>query len=191
MSLQATIRETIGENKTPSGLPLEVPKGARILIVSDNADAERLKAILREAGFIPEVARSMTAGCAAAKSGRFQVVLSTPLSNDGSWRRLIDIANHYDLGFEVVLWARNFDLHDWAQSLNHGAFDVLDAPSELPRTVEVVKTALWAAYLRGAGQNCTAASPLANKRFAPGPPAGHLPPPDSSMTARQHVFRGT
>jgi len=190
MNLQATIREMIGENKTPSGLPLEVPKGARILIVSDDADAEPLKAILREAGFIPEVARSMTAGCAAAKSGRFQVVLSTPLLDDGSWRRLIDIANHYDLGFEVVLWARNFDLHDWAQSMNDGAFDVLDALSELPRTVEVVKTALWSAYLSGAGPNHTAASPLGDERFAPGPPPGHLPPLDSDTTTRQHVFRG-
>lgn len=137
MSVQATNRETIGENKTTSGLPLAVPDGIRVLIVSDDADAERMKTVLREAGFVSEIARSMTAGCEAAKSGRFQVVVSTPQLTDGSWRRLIDIANHYDLGFEVVVWARNFDLHDWAQSVNDGAFDVFDALNELPRAVEV------------------------------------------------------
>ena len=105
----------------------------------------------------------MTEGCEAAKSGRFQVVVSTPLLNDGSWRRLIDIANHYDLGFEVVLGTRNFDLHDWAEAMKDGAFEVFDILSELPRAVETIKTALWAAYLKGAGP--TAATPPANAPF--------------------------
>src|SRR5437660_4437112 len=136
-----TTRETTHENKTPSGLPLKLPEGARILVVCEDADAERLKTVLQEAGFISEIARSMTEGCEAAKSGRFQVVVSTPLLNDGSWRRLIDIANHYDLGFEVILWARTFDLAEWGEALKEGAFDVLDAVCELPRAVEAIKTA--------------------------------------------------
>src|SRR5260370_26709333 len=113
MSLLARTQETTGESKTRSHLTLKVPDGARILIVcDDDSEAERLKAILREAGFVSECAKSITAGCEAAKSGGFQVVVSTPLLRDGSWRRLADIANHYDLGFEVVLWARNFDETD-------------------------------------------------------------------------------
>jgi len=87
------------------------------------------------------------------------VVVSTPLLRDGSWRRLTDIANHYDLGFEVVLWARNFDLAEWVEALKEGAFDVLDALCELPRAVEAVKIALWAAYLKGAGPDPRASSP--------------------------------
>jgi DNA-binding NtrC family response regulator len=139
---------------------LKVPDGARILIVGDDdSDTERLKTALEEAGFVWEGAKSITAGCEAAKSGRFQVVVSTPMLSDGSWRRLADIANHYDLGFEVVLWARNFDLGEWVVALKEGAFDVLDARCELPSAVQAVKTALWAAYLKGAGPDQRATGP--------------------------------
>jgi DNA-binding NtrC family response regulator len=142
-----------------SGSPLKVPEGARILIVCDSGpDTERLKAILAEEGFLTEWARSITAGCEAAKSGKFQVVLSTPLLADGSWRRLSDIASHYGLGYEIVLWARNYDLQDWAMALEEGAFDVLDAMCEQPKAVETTKGALWAAYLKGAGPNLSAAN---------------------------------
>src|SRR5437016_10626627 len=111
MILLARTREMTGESKTRSSLTLKVPDGARILVGrDDDSDTERLKSILQKAGIVSECAKSITAGCEAAKSGRFQVVVSTPLLSDGSWRRLTDIANHYDLGFEVVLWARNFDL---------------------------------------------------------------------------------
>ena len=136
------------------GSPLKIPDGARILIVcEDDYEAERLRTILREEGFISEWTRSITAGCEAAKSGQFQVIVSTPLLGDGSWKRLFDIANQYDLGFEIVLWARNFDLREWAVALEEGAFDVLDAMCEQPKAVEATKCALWAAYLKGAGPN--------------------------------------
>ena len=187
MSLLTTTRGTTEENKTPSALSLKVPDGARILIVSDDADVGRLKTVLQEAGFVSEIARTMTAGCDAARSGRFQVVVSKPLLSDGSWRHLIDIANHYDLGFEVIVWARNFDLRDSAQAMREGAFDVFVALPELPRAIEVVKRALWTAYLKGAGPFCTAVSPVANERSVSRPPAGHLhPSPDDVMT-REHV----
>ena len=185
MSLLTTTPGTTEENKTPSALSLKVPDGAQILIISDDADVERLKIVLREAGFVSEIARSMTAGCDAARSGRFQVVVSKPLLSDGSWRRLIDIANHNDLGFEVIVWARNFDLHDWAEAMRDGAFDVFDVLPELPRAVEVVKTALWAAYLKGAGPNCTAVSPLADVSW---PSAGHLRPSPGDVMTNEHIF---
>ena len=160
MSLLMQTRERIGENTTESGSPLKLPDGARILIVSDdNSDTDRLKAILREEGFASELAKSITAGCEAAKTGEFQVVVSTPRMWDGSWRRLTDIANHYDLGFEVVLWARSFDLLEWTEALKEGAFDVLDAMCEQPKAVESTKRALWAAYLKGAGPHPRAANP--------------------------------
>ena len=160
MSLLTQTQERIDQSKARSGSPLKVPDGARFLIVSDDhSDTERLKTILREEGFVSKWAKSITAGCEAAKSGRFQVVVSTPVLRDGSWRRLTDIANHYDLRFEVVLWARNFDLREWAVALNEGAFDVLDAMCEQPKAVEATKRALWAAYLKGAGPNPRAARP--------------------------------
>src|SRR5260370_31465999 len=121
MSPMAQTRKGIDENVARSGLPLKIPDGARILIVcDDNSDTDRLKTILDEEGFASEWAKSITAGCEAAKSGQFQVVVSTPVLRDGSWKRLTDIANHYDLGFETVLWARNFDLEEWAVALREG-----------------------------------------------------------------------
>jgi len=73
MSLLTRTRETTGESKTRSGLTLKVPDGVRILIVcEDDSDTERLKTILQKAGFVSECARGITAGCDAAKSGRFR-----------------------------------------------------------------------------------------------------------------------
>jgi DNA-binding NtrC family response regulator len=146
--------------KEVAGTPLKVPEGARILIVCDNdSEMKQLKAELQREGLGWECAKSITEGCEFAKSGRFQVIVSTPQLQDGSWRRLIDIAKHYDLSFEVILWVRNFDNFEGAQALNDGAFDVLDAVQGQPNNIETTKRALWAAYLKGAGPNPRMASP--------------------------------
>jgi DNA-binding NtrC family response regulator len=143
-----------------SGLQTNLPDGARILIVGDNdSDTKRLRSLLKEAGFASNCVKSIATACEAAKSGQFQVVVSIPQLRDGSWRRLTEIAHHYDFRFEVVLWAHNFDLREWAEALENGAFDVLDAVNEQPRLVEVIKGALWAAYLKGAGPRPKAISP--------------------------------
>ncbi len=142
-------RKITEELKPPAGLTLTVPRMTRILIVSeDDSDTERLKAALWEAGLTSESAKSITAGCEAAKSGRFQVVFSTPLAADGSWRRLIEVASHYGLTFEVILLARNFDLNQWAESLQVGAFDVLDVLCDLPKAAEAANRALGTGYLK-------------------------------------------
>ncbi len=136
----------------PSRLLSHIPAGARVLVVSDDdSDARLLRGLLFAGGFASDCADSITTGCNAAKSGRFQVVVSIPQFRDGSWRRLTDIVNHYDLHFEIVLWARNFDFLEWAVALEEGAFDVLDAVNERTRVVEAIKCAFWAAYLKGAG----------------------------------------
>jgi len=159
MGLKRQTRTAIDKTSLSTSLKLRVPDEARILIVSDDdSDAERLKTIFRQAGFNSERAKSMAVASESAKSGRFQVVVSTPLLSDGSWRRLIDVANHYNPDFVVILLARTFDLREWAEALKDGAFDVLDALHELPRAVEVAKRALWAAYLKGAGPDPEAAS---------------------------------
>jgi DNA-binding NtrC family response regulator len=137
------------ETKPRAGLALTVPDRARILIVSESdSDAGRLKTVFRKAGLTSESANSITMGCELAKSGRYQVVFSTPLAADGSWRRLTDVANHYGLSFEVILLARSFDLNQWAEALQVGAFDVLDVLCDLPKAAESAKRALGAAYLR-------------------------------------------
>lgn len=138
----------------PSSLLSHIPAGARVLVVSDDdSDARLLRGLLFAGGFESDSADSITAGCDAAKSGLFQVVVSIPQLRDGSWRRLTDIVNHYELHFEIVLWARNFDFLEWAVALEEGAFDVLDAVNERTRVFEAVKCAFWAAYLKGAGPN--------------------------------------
>src|SRR5437879_12940923 len=98
--------ETIDEPKSHVGVTSKVHPQARILIVcDDDSDAERLKIIFREAGFISERAKSMTVASESAKSGRFQGVVSTPLLTDGSSRRLIDVATHYHPNLVVILMA--------------------------------------------------------------------------------------
>ena len=137
------------DTKPHAGLNLKSPDMTRVLIVSENdSDTERLKTAFREAGLASESANSITAGCEAAKSGRFQVVFSTPHLADGSWMRLIDVAQLYDLSFELVLLAQTFELTQWAEALQVGAFDVLDMLCDLPKAPEAAKRALGTAYLK-------------------------------------------
>ena len=143
MSLTTQTRVISDETKPGTTLT------SRVLIVcDDDSNTETLQTVFREAGFLSECAKSITAGCEAAKSGRFEVIVSVPVLSDGSWRRLIDVADHYDLSFEVVLLARTFDLNQWAEALEEGAFDVLDALQELPRAAEVASRALGAGHLK-------------------------------------------
>jgi DNA-binding NtrC family response regulator len=152
MGLHTQSQEADSKIHACSGLLSKVSDQARILIVcDDDSITERLNSAFREAGLTSECVRTISAGCASARSGRFQVVFATPVLGDGSWRRLADIASHYDLGFMVVLVARNFDSNQCAEALEEGAFDVLDALHELPKTAEAARCALWAAYLKGAG----------------------------------------
>ncbi len=142
-----------------TSLKLKIPDKARILIVNDDdVVAERLNIILREAGFISERAKTITEGCASARSGQFQVVISAPLLNDGSWRRLVDIASHYNIGFVVLLVSSSFDSNQSAEAQENGAFDILDVLHELPKVAEFTKRALWAAYLKGDGPSPDVAS---------------------------------
>jgi DNA-binding NtrC family response regulator len=145
----AQTRKVNEETKPRSGLTLTGRDLTRILIVSENdSEAERLQTAFQKAGLSSECANSITAGCEAAKSGRFHVVFSTPLLADGSWTRLIEVANHFSLGFEVILLARTFDLNQWAEALQVGAFDVLEVLCDLPKAAEAAKRALGTAYLK-------------------------------------------
>jgi len=148
---------TLEQNR--SGLSSKAHDEPRILIVcDDDSEATRLTGVLRGAGIFSESARSIAEGCEAAKSGRFKVVVSTPLLRDGSWRRLTDIAVHYGLGFEVVLWAPHYNFPESAEAMKAGAFDVL-AMRDLPKAIEATRRALWAAYLRGTGPDPSAIRP--------------------------------
>jgi DNA-binding NtrC family response regulator len=160
MKVQKNTGEPNDKTTLSTGLEPDGPREVRVLIISeDDSIAQPLAAALSEAGYIWERARSITAGCESARSGRFEVIVTTPLLADGSWRRLIDIAAHYDAGFVVILVASTFDIQEWTEALEYGAFDVLDALHELPRVAECAKRAAWAAYLKGAGQRAEAIGP--------------------------------
>ncbi|PYU10314.1 MAG: hypothetical protein DMG29_17670 [Acidobacteria bacterium] len=159
MGLKRQTPTATDKTSLSTSLKLRVPDEARILIVSDDdSDAERLKTIFRQAGFNSERARSMTVASEWTKSGRFQVVVSTPLLSDGSWRRLVDVASHHNLALVVILLARSFDLRQWAEALMDGAFDVLDALNDLPKAAEVAKRAWEAAELKRSRPHAKAAS---------------------------------
>ena len=141
---------TVNEETQPrAALTLTVPETARILIVCDNdSETERLKTALRDAGLTSESANSMTVGCVLARSGRFQVIFSTPRLGDGSWMRLIEVARQHNLGFEVVLLARTFTFNEWAEALQIGAFDVLDVLRDLPKAAEAARRASGSFFLK-------------------------------------------
>ncbi len=160
MNVETQIGKAKDKTTLPPGLKQNDPREVRILIVSENDSiAERLAKALSEADLTWERAGSITAGCESARSGRFQVIITTPLLGDGSWRRLVDLAGHYQSGFVVILLATTFDIQEWTEALEYGAFDVLDALRELPRVAESVRSAAWAAYLKGAVQRTEASGP--------------------------------
>jgi DNA-binding NtrC family response regulator len=149
MGLLTQISDSAYEAKPPADLTLKAGDMGRILIVGEPAsDTDRLKALLSEAGLAWESADTMTAGCESATSGRFGVVFSSPFVGDGSWRRLIEVAKRHRSSFEIVLLARNFDLNEWAEAMQVGAFDVLDVLFDLPRAAEVAQRAFGATYLK-------------------------------------------
>jgi DNA-binding NtrC family response regulator len=126
-----------------------VREKARILIVCEtDSDTGRLKTLLREADLDSESVNNMTSGCELARSDRFGVIFSTPFTGDGSWKRLIDVANQYNLSFEIVLLARTFDLNEWAEAMQVGAFDVFDVLCDFPKAAVTAQHALGAGYLK-------------------------------------------
>jgi DNA-binding NtrC family response regulator len=130
---------------------LQRPSKPRILIVSDDDPiSELLEVILLHTGLASTRVMSMAAACEAARSGRFQVVVTTPALSDGTWKRLTDLASRYRPGFVVIVVAITSDPKQRVQALEEGVFDVV-ALHELPNVAWAVRRALWAAYLDGAG----------------------------------------
>jgi DNA-binding NtrC family response regulator len=146
---ESRIRETNGKIDRSPWTQIDIPAKPHILIVMDDDSVSiRLKVILRREGFASECAKSMAEACESAKSGHFPVVISAPVLFDGSWNRLVDVEGRCTPGFVIILVATTLDLNQWAQALEDGAFEVLDAVHELPKVALAARCALWAAYLK-------------------------------------------
>jgi DNA-binding NtrC family response regulator len=149
MGLLMEIENRTGETQPLADLTPSARDMARILIVCEtDSDTDKLKTVFQEAGLTSESVNSIVAGCESARSGRFGVIFSTPCTGDGSWKSLIEVANQCDLKFEIILFARAFELDQWAEAMQIGAFDVLDFVFDLPRAAEVAQHAFGAAYLK-------------------------------------------
>ena len=122
------------------------PRDWRLAAAWPGACLPNRRAVFGNAGFASAAASNITDACDAARSGQFQVIVTVPSMRDGSWHRLVDVANLYEQRLEVILLASNFDLTEWAGALNDGAFDVLNVPNELPNAAKVATSAFWAAY---------------------------------------------
>lgn len=133
-------------------MPEPGEQAPQILIVGDKGHvSEETEAALVKAGLPAKRVASGRAGCALASTGQFQVVVATESLFDGAWKRLIEVAGRSRHGFEVIVVANEHDMNQKNVAMQEGVFEFLDASSELPRLGEVVRSALWAAYLEGAG----------------------------------------
>ena len=140
---------TAREAQPLAGLKMSLQKTQPILIVCESvSDTTRLKAIFRNSGMPSESVSDVTAGCEMAKSGRYGVVFSTPSAGGKSWRRLIEVASQNNLNFEIVVLARSFDLNQWGEAMQLGAFDVLDVIRDMPKAAEVARRALGSSHLK-------------------------------------------
>ena len=136
------------------------PENPRILVLSDDDTlARELSRVFRQAGLPVECTPSIADGSEAARSGRFQVVVTAPQLKDGSWKRLAGIAHSYRSGFAVILVAKTFDPRQRVQAIEEGALDVLDGSNELARVPEAARRALWTEYLTGAWPNLEIPAP--------------------------------
>lgn len=129
----------------------ESPKPRMLLAVDDKAIYARLPPILLHAGITIQRERSMKTAYECARFGGFHVVVTAPVLFDGEWNRLAHLASDCRSSFVVILVANEFTAEQRAMALEDGAFDVLSTMQDLPRLVEVVRGAFWAAYLKGAG----------------------------------------
>lgn len=135
-------------------LKLRTPENPRILVVTDDeALARELALVLGRAGLPAERAPNIAEGSEAARSGRFQVVVTAPQLRDGSWKGLARIAHCLRSGFAVILVAKTFDLNQRTEAMDGGVLDVLDAFHDLPMLPEAARRALWIEYLTGAWPN--------------------------------------
>jgi DNA-binding NtrC family response regulator len=146
------------EAKPLADLRLRIHETPRILIICEtDADTDQLMSVFRQAGLAAESTDNMAAGCELARSGRFGVVFSTTHSGEGMWTRLIDVASRRRLAFEIVLLARDFDLNQWGEAMQLGAFEVLDVLRDLPDAAGIAQHALNAAYLKRFRPGCESA----------------------------------
>jgi DNA-binding NtrC family response regulator len=149
MGLLMEIPTSVHKAGSLVGLSPGKRKMARVLIVCERgSDTHRLKAVFEEAGIASENTDNMTEGCESAKSGRFGVVFSAPELEGSSWTRLIEVASRGGLSFEIVLLARTFDLGEWVEAIQLGAFEVLDVLRDLPKASEVACRALGSGHLK-------------------------------------------
>lgn len=132
----------------------------RVLIVNDDdAVSKKVAAMLLGAGLASERVKGMKKGCESARSGKFQIVVTARSLADGSWKRLAYVDRHYRPGFVIILLTSGFDVNEWSQALEDGAFDVVDGAHDLQKLAESTRRALWAAYLMGAGPRPDLQSP--------------------------------
>lgn len=125
------------------------PDKPQILIVCDNdSETQQLEDVFQKAEWASKAVKTVASGCEWAKSGQFQVVLCAARPDDGSWKDLIDVGSQSHVTFEVILLAHTFDLKQWAEALQIGAFEVVDTVSDLQGSTGAAKRALGASYLK-------------------------------------------
>ncbi len=116
MDLQTQPQTETGSINSVMGLRPRSSYEGRILVVSDEKPiVQQLDRVFDAAGFTSESTNTIAAASEFVRYSRIQVVFATPSFVDGTWRRLVDISNHYDLHFVVVLMTLTADLDAWTR----------------------------------------------------------------------------
>lgn len=122
----------------------------------DDVVAVPLRANLASSHLLSERVTNIQAAWERVRVENFRIVFVAAVLPDGPWHLLYDSAASQGLDLSFIVMARSFDIDDWAGAFRHGAFDVLDILSEIPKAAEIASEALLAS---GAALSRAASNP--------------------------------
>lgn len=120
-------------------------RDTRILIAcDDDVVAVQLRRSLASSHLLSDRVTNIQAAWERLRAENFRIAFVAAILPDGPWRLLYDSAASQGLEVPFIVMARSFDIDDWAEAFRHGAFDVLDILSEIPKAAEIASEALMA-----------------------------------------------
>ena len=124
------------------GLPATI-----LLVGLSTPDQKSLGAILRNLGWIPQRAASISSALASLRRKTLPVVITERYLPDGDWYGLLISAQDLPRAPRIVVSNRLANDRFWAEVLNLGGFDLLSPPFQ-ERDVDHVISHAWGSWHR-------------------------------------------